>query len=298
MMQKSNRSGYLISLAAALSWSLTGPGVRYIQNTFVIDPVALAFWRIAIMAAALVIGLLLFRRDLLHVTADQRKGMAISGILGIGIYQVIFVTSIALNGAAVGIVLVYMFPVFVALGSWVLFKEPVRAGQVLSLALSLVGCALLVRVYDPSVLRLNPWGALIGLASAVAQAVYTLLNRRLAQTSRAHPMTTMTYTFGFGAMTLVIVSLVSAPQATFVMMPWSAIPAIAALSLGPTLVGYIFFNWGLTKLSGRIVSLISMGEVPLAALIGVFVLGEVLEPLQITGMVLVLLGIVLPNITS
>ena len=194
-----------------------------------------------------------------------------------------------------GIVLVYIFPTWVTFGSWLLFKERVSAVQWLALAVSLMGCALLVRVYDPTMLQLNPWGAVLGLLSAIAQAAYTLLNRRLSQSANTHWVATLTYTFVFGSITLFVLVLIGARAETF-SVPSSAFPWIAALALGPTVGGYGFFNWALSKLSGRIVSLIVIAEAPIAALLGVFFLGEVLEPLQVLGMALILIAIVLPGL--
>ena len=293
----SARSGYLISLLAALTWSLTGPGVKLIQDRFSLEPLALAFWRILFMAVTLGIGLLIFRPRLLKINREQLRGLLLSGIVGIGIYQTLFVYSIKLNGAAVGIVLVYIFPTLVTFGSWLFFKERVSALQWLALALSLMGCALLVRIYDPAMLRLNPWGAVLGVLSAVAQAAYTLLNRRLSQNANTHWVTTITYTFVFGCITLFVFVLLGARTETF-SVSTSALPWIAALALGPTLGGYGFFNWALSKLSGRIVSLIVITEAPIASLIGVFFLHETLEALQVLGIAFILIAIVLPGLIS
>ncbi len=293
-----NRSGYLISLFAALSWSLTGPGVKLIQDRFSLEPLSLAFWRILFMTTALVIGLLIFRPSLLKINSEQLRGLLLSGIVGIGIYQTLFVYSIKQNGAAVGIVLVYIFPTLVTFGSWLLFKERVSTVQWVALAISLMGCALLVRAYDPAMLQLNPWGAALGLLSAIAQATYTLLNRRLSQSANTHWVTTLTYTFVFGCLTLLAFVLMGARAETFSFVPSTAFPWIAALALGPTVGGYGFFNWALSKLSGRIVSLIVIAEAPIAALLGVFFLNEILEGLQVLGIALILIAIVLPGLAT
>ena len=71
-------------------------------------------------------------------------------------------------------------------------------------------------------------------------------------------------------------------------------PMITALALGPTLLGYPLFNWALNKLSGRVVSLIVIAEVLLAALIGVLFLKESLDVWQ--GIGLVMVGIVFPSL--
>jgi len=287
-------SGYLISLLAAITWSLTGPGVKVVNDIFHLHPLSLAFWRVIFIAIALVIGVALVKRTLLRVTAQQVRWLALAGIIGIGIYQAIFVYSIALNGAAVGIVLVYVFPVFVTLGSWVFFKEPMGLSQIIALVISVMGCALLVRAYTPAVFQVNAWGAAVGLLSALAHATYTLISRHMSSIGNTHPATTLTYTFGFGLLTLTVLVLIAAREATFAIAP-QALPAVALLALGPTLGGYILFNLALTRLPSPIVSLIVVTEAPIAAVIGVLFLGEHLELWQVVGIGLILVAIVLPT---
>ena len=295
MQHKStSNSGYLISLLAAITWSLTGPGVKLVDDIYHFHPLSLAFWRVIFIAFALLIGISLIRRSLLKVTAQQLRWLALAGIIGIGIYQGIFVYSIALNGAAVGIVLVYVFPVFVSLGSWVFFKEPLGLSQIIALAVSVIGCALLVRAYDPAVFQVNAWGAVIGLLSALAHATYTLISRHMSSIGNTHPATTLTYTFGFGLLTLTGLVLIAARDATFAVNP-QALPAVALLALGPTLGGYILFNLALTKLPSPIVSLIVVAEAPLATVIGVLFLHEHLAVWQVVGIGLILIAMVLPT---
>ena len=299
-MQDHPRTGYFVSIGAALCWALTGPGVKFVQDNFALAPIALAFWRVVITSMTLLLGLWLVRPDLLRVNREQLKLLLFSGVIGIGIYQTAFVYSIKLNGAAIGIVLVYVYPVFVALGSYLFLKERLTGYQLIAMLISLLGCALIVQLYDPTALLQNPLGALVGLASALLQALYTLLSRQLALTTGAntHPITTLTYTFVFGGCTLLLIALLSARQPVFIQMNWSAIPAITVLALGPTMTGYALFNWALSKLSGRIVSLIVIAEVPLAALIGVFFLHESLSVMQVVGIALVLVGIAFPSLKS
>jgi drug/metabolite transporter (DMT)-like permease len=285
-------------MLAALVWSLTGPGIKYVADYFTMPALMLAFWRVFIIALFLLIVLLLFKRSLLKATCRDAKALLISGVIGIGIYQVFLVESVARNGAAVGIVLVYIFPVFVTLGSWLFFKEPLRGTQIRALVISLMGCVLLVRAYDPATLRLNPWGAVLGVLSALAHATYTLLSQRASRTANIHPATTLVYAFGAGAVVLLAlvaglgvmgsrqVDISPTPQT----MAW-----VTALALGPTLGGYALFNLALSKIPSRLVSLIVISEVPLAALLGVALLGEKLEALQVLGIGLVLVGIALPN---
>ena len=100
-MQRQARTGYIITITAAIIWAATSPGIKYLLDTEHVPALAIAFWRDAFMALACIGGLLLFRPALLRVTRRELRGMAIVGAISIGLYHALWVLSIVLNGAAV-----------------------------------------------------------------------------------------------------------------------------------------------------------------------------------------------------
>lgn len=310
MKHSSARLGYLLCLFAAVVWSGTAPGISYLLNTHGMRPLALAFWRDAIIAVACLLGIGLFAlargRPLPRVSGPDMRGFAVMGVISVGIYHALFVTSIALNGAALGIVLIYLYPAFVTLGARLLFKEAISPAQVAALALALVGCGLLVRIYDPAVLRVSWLGILVGVLSAATHAGYVLFNQR-AVTNHS-PWLSLALTMSFGAMILLVLALV-AEGPTAVLLPgsgsagavladarWELWLALLALALGPTLMGYALFTTSLRHIPGRIASLIVVIEAPITTVAAVLLLGERLEPPQVVGMALIVAAAVLPGL--
>src|SRR6266511_2069714 len=207
-MQREARTGYLITIAAAIVWASTSPGIKYLLEAHHVPALAIAFWRDAFIALACFVGLFVFRPALLRVSRRDLRGMAIIGAISIGIYHALWVFSIVLNGAAIAVVMIYTFPTFVTLGAWLLFGERIRWPQVLALALALLGAALLVRAYDPAVLRVSWQGTLVGLGTGMAHAGYVLFSQRSVE-SRS-PWTSLTYTMLFGALTLLALWFIAA----------------------------------------------------------------------------------------
>ncbi len=301
-MRQETRTGYLLTLAAAVVWAATSPGIKYLIETEHVPALAVAFWRDAFIALACVLALLAVRPRLLRVDRRALRSFALIGAISIGIYHALWVFSIALNGAAVAIVLIYTFPTFVTFGAWLLFGERIRWPQVLALALALLGAALLVRAYDPAVLRVSWQGTLVGLGTGMAHAGYVLFSQRSVE-SRS-PWTSLTYTMLFGALTLlalwfIAAAIGAAPAATPDIVravggtpgPW-----LLVLALGPTLGGYALFTIALRHLPGRIASLVAMVEAPMSVLIAVILLRERLEWPQIVGMALILVAASLPGL--
>ncbi len=180
----SARTGYVLSLSAALIWSTTSVLIKYLLDMGA-PRLAIAFWRDALIALACLAGLLVLRPQALRVGRRDLRGFAAVGAISVGLYHALWVTSIALNGAAVATVLIYTFPAFVTLGAWLLFHEPIRRPQILALALALIGCALVVRAYDPAVLRVSWVGALVGLSTGMTHAGYVLFSQRAVQAGAA-----------------------------------------------------------------------------------------------------------------
>lgn len=299
-MSPSPRTGVLLAVTAAIAWAATAPGIAYMLGHYPITALSLAFWRDAFIAVACLagIGLAALRRGqgLPQLSHTDLRSFAVMGVISIGIYHALFVTSIALNGAALAIVLIYLYPVFVSLGARLLFHETITPVQLGALALALVGCALLVRVYDPAVLRVSWLGVLVGIASAATHAGYVLFNQRAV--IRHSPWLSLALTMSFGTLALLALTLVAEGPASLLtvgpgLTPWLI---LLALALGPTLMGYALFATSLRHIPGRIASLIVVIEVPITTLAAVLLLGERIGPVQALGMALILAAAVLPSL--
>jgi drug/metabolite transporter (DMT)-like permease len=299
-MKPSPRTGYSLAILAAFAWAATAPGISFLLEQYSVSALALAFWRDLFIAVACLVGIgigaAIAGQALPRLRASELRGFAATGAISVGLYHALFVTSIALNGAAMAIVLIYLFPAFVTLGARVLFKETIGPAQIVALLLAILGCALLARIYDPAVLRVSWVGTLVGVASAATHAGYVLFNQRAVQ----HHSTWLSLglTMSFGAIVLLFLGLLIDGPAPMVQVGEGSAPwlILLVLALGPTLGGYALSTTALRHLPGRIVSLVLVIEAPLATLAAVLLLGERLEPAQLLGMALILVAAVLPGL--
>jgi drug/metabolite transporter (DMT)-like permease len=159
----------------------------------------------------------------------------------------------------------------------------------LSIVLTVAGCALVVRVYDPAALRLNFLGVLAGVGTAFAFAFYILTSRAALRFVR--PWTLVAY--GYLAASVVWLPLVPPWRmvaAGFPRQTWGAFLAIATLG---TVVPFGLFINGLKHLPPTQASILAMLEPVVATLAAYLILGEALLPLQALGGVLVLSGVIL-----
>lgn len=301
-MQSQPRTGYMFSALAALIWSSTAPGLAYLITQYAIPGLTLALWRDLVIAIACVAGLALFCPSLLIIGRSAITQLALTGVISIGIYHALWLWSVALNGAAVAVVLIYTYPAFVALGARLLFHEPITKVHLAALVLALAGCALVVRAYDPAVLRISWLGAVVGLLTAITHTVYVLTGQHNALS--VSPWTTLAYTMTFGSLALLLLALIADRLAPIERSYLWAIDApvawliLTVIAIGPTLGGYALFTLSLRHIPGKVAGLISVIEAPAATLIAVTLLDEHLEMLQAAGMGMILIAVVLPRLVS
>ena len=302
-MTPSRRTGLILCTIAAVVWAGTAPGIKYLLDVYHVPGVTLAFWRDVFVTIA-VMGMLLVRnRAALRVSRADFTPLALLGVVSIGIYHALWIWSVSLNGAAIAVVLIYLFPTFVTIGARFMFGEQLRTVQVIGLLLSLIGMGLLVKLYDPEQIKLNWLGIVVGLTTALLQAFYVLYTQKAVRT--VDPWASLGITMATGSLTL-LAMLIAAPlvvgQAAapgiFAVGDLTAWLILLALAIGPTLGGYALFNLSLQHIPASTGGLILVLEAPVASAIAILFLGEQLMALQYVGMALIFVSILLPTLTK
>lgn len=302
-MTPSRRTGLILCTIAAVVWAGTAPGIKYLLDVYHVPGVTLAFWRDVFVTIA-VMGILLVRnRAALRVSRADFTPLALLGVVSIGIYHALWIWSVSLNGAAIAVVLIYLFPTFVTIGARFMFGEQLRTVQVIGLLLSLIGMGLLVKLYDPEQIKLNWLGIVVGLTTAVLQAFYVLYTQKAVRT--VNPWASLGITMATGSLTL-LAMLIAAPlvvgeaaaPSIFAVGDLTAWLILLALAIGPTLGGYALFNLSLQHIPASTGGLILVLEAPVASAIAILFLGEQLMALQYVGMALIFVSILLPTLTK
>ena len=178
--------------------------------------------------------------------------------------------------------------IWVAIGYCLFLKgkiSPAAAGSIFVT----VGGSLLIALSDYSAGGNHLLGDVLALAAAVFCAVYTLIGRQ----ARGH-MSTTVYTYivyVFCALALGIATAASG----FAFTGYGVRSVIVGLLLSvcSTLLGHSIFSWCLKFLSPSFVSASKLCEPAVAAVIALFVFGEVPAPLQIAGGAVTIGGVVL-----
>ena len=285
--------GYAMVVGACLCWGTMAVLAKLLFRDRGVEPITLVAARFYLATLTLLVMLAVAVPRRLRIGwADWWTAVAV-GVVGLVTNQFLYFLTIHLTSVATALLLQYQAPVLVALYALLVQGQRFSWRLILALALGIVGCGLVVRVYDPAVLRLNLLGIATGLGTACAFAYYILASR--AALRRMDSWTLLTYAYLAGSL---VWAGILPPWALPARVPdpgiWWAFLAVATLG---TVVPFGLFIRALTVLPATQASIAGLLEPVVASAAAYLILGEALLPLQILGGVLVLVSVVLTQTT-
>lgn len=179
-------------------------------------------------------------------------------------------------------------PIFVGLGTWLIFRRRPAPRFWIGLALALIGATVMVGVNaGREGSGGDPAGDLLAIASAVFFAGYLMTTERARE-----ELSTLTFSTAAvvgSTLTLLMVCLaLDSPLSGFTGRSWVA---LLGLGLITQLASYFALVYALGHLPATATSVGLLAQTPLTALLAVPLLGEGLAPMQIAGGALALTGI-------
>jgi drug/metabolite transporter, DME family len=274
-------TGHLI-VAAAL-WGTVGLAASVAYRRGGVDPVGLAFWRLAIGGLALTPWLVRAGDGIRRLQRGDRGRIALAG-LGLAAYQACFFVAVGLAGVSVAtLVALGLAPVLVPLVERFRTRERPSGTTVAATVMAIVGLAGLVGLPARA-----PEGLLLGVALATVSALgyTTVIVAGKAVGGR------------LGADRLAMISL---PVAAVLLAPVVALTGDLSLGrdplviltvlyvgLVPTAFAYWLFFVGLERVSGPTAAVTTLVEPLTATGLAVVLLGEHLTPIGWAGAALLL----------
>jgi len=231
-------------------------------------------------------------------------GKGILSGLFLAIHFISWITSLEYTSVASSVVLVTTTPLWVAIFSPLVLKEPVRKAVLIGLAVSITGGVIVGLsnvcgfvdgrfICQDSLFSSRAMiGNLLALVGAWMAAGYMMMGRQLRK-----QLSTVSYAalvYGVAALILLIVVIIRAepvfsysPQTYF----W-----LLALGIIPQLLGHSLLNWSLEFISAAYVSLTLLGEPIGTIILAMIFLKENPTILESLGAVLILVGIVIGSL--
>ncbi len=295
-----SQRGVAIVLIAVVIWSTTPVFIDHLQTVDRLSPLQISFWRAFLVTLLLAFYLLVRRPRVFKLQRREIGYYIIYGVVGIGLFNLAFNTSVAVNKASVATALMFCAPVFVALGSWWVFHERLRPMQLLAMVVNLLGFALVGTVSELLAGTTgNASGLLLGLFSGICFALYTLLGRGAARTNRVSPIVILFYTYLFGTLALVLWGFTTQGiYSLAITLDTSGWTLLIILSLGPTLFGYLLFTVSLRYLSAPVASIFHTLEPVMTALLAFLLLGRILTAFQCLGLGLIVVSVMVMQLSA
>lgn len=279
------RRDFLLVACASISWGTIGIANQAIFFHTATNAASLAFLRLAIAALLfLAASRLLPGRRLFSV---KRRDMGVLLLLGVlqALYQVCYNAAIVYAGVSVAtLIALCVAPVVTALLSTLMMKERLNPPMFLALLLALGGTILLVTARShPSAESASLPGVLFALLAAGGYAGFILGGRFLS--SHYHPLHVNTFAFSVGALLLLCFSLLTGLVVTYSAQDWLLLLYVGSV---PTALAYFLFQVGVRSLSATLVSIITLFEPLVAALLAWLLFHEELGPLGLLGAAMLL----------
>jgi len=265
-----------VCAVALIAVSAAAVIVRLAQGA---EPVTLAFWRTAIVAALLT--------PFVRCRPNRRElaWTALAGALLAAHFWAWF-ASLGLTSVMRSTVLVTLAPAWAGLLEWAVLGEAPARRFWAGLALALPGVAIMSA--SDSLGSGAPMGDGLALLGGMFTAGYYVVGRSVRRRLDIATYGALVCAFAAAPLLLLAAPLTDAPLLD---LPRNAWLAIVALALGPQLLGHIGFNWAIRWLPASLVSGIILLEPVGATALAVGVLGEVPSPRAMTGGAVVIAGV-------
>lgn len=219
------------------------------------------------------------------------------GAAGVVAYQPMFFAGTAANGVAVGtVVALGSAPMLTGALDWALYRRFPGAWWLIATLIATSGVVILGSASSGGggATPADPLGLAASLGAGLSYAVYALAGKELILRGW-NSTTSMGAVFGWAA-------VASLPLLLLTDVAWLLTPdgALMALWLGlvTTTLGYVLFGFGLRGLRTSTVATLTLAEPLTASTLGLVLLGELLAPRAVVGLVVLAAGIVVLTVAS
>jgi len=287
MSSRAQTKGYLLVIAGAFLCGTIGIFGKKVMDLGA-SPSEMVAWRALFSFAFLSLAVLIIKRSLFKIRTIDLPFFILFGIVGIGINFLCYFYAIEYVSVAVATVLLYTYPFMVAALAAVFLGEKFTRVKATALALSFIGCLMVVNVFSIGGKAVDWRGVLLGLGNAAGVAVFALMSKKAEK--RYGPWTVLIYSLGFGTVALFL--FLRPRDVMLLRLPFEATLWLAALAAFSTVAGYSLFLFGLRYLQASKAAVVGTMEVVVAAVLAYLVFGEKLHFLQIAGGCLVIASVI------
>jgi drug/metabolite transporter (DMT)-like permease len=301
-MNARERQGFLYAAVAVAFFSTSPVFIRWADP---MDPVVKTWGRM--LVAAIAVGMLAWAGGRRSAEGRVRNGevgatlpatrsgrqtamwFLLYGLIA-ALHFLFYIASLSFTTVAHSLSIIYTAPIFVAILSALLLKEPIRSRQWVGIGVTIVGIAILTGL-EPEMDWRMAFGDLLALLSAITFGFYSVAGRY--ERDRYPLFVYASRVYGAAALWLLPPALLVIPSMPPESWGWQQIGSVFALGIGSLAFGHTLYNAALRRLPATHVNIIASQEVTGGIILTWLVFGETPTPNSVVGALVTLLGIIL-----
>lgn len=248
-----------------------------------------AFYRMVLTSIVLFpIVVIRHKKEVKQVLSKKYFSSLFLGGFFLAGHFILWITSLDYTTVASSVVFVSMQPIFVTLGSYLIFKEKISNSLLVGILIAVVG-SIIIGFSDLKIAGSFLYGDILALAGAVMIAAYVLIAGRLRKELSLLPYVFVIYSISAGFLYIFVLGQ------GYKLIDYNLIDYIIflLLALGPNLIGHTSLNWALKYVSSPVVATSILGEPVGSTILAFFILNEVPPVGTLIGSIFILSGIYL-----
>jgi len=284
------QKGIIFTVFSAATFALT-PLVVLKAYEHGATPWEIIFTQSIIASLILGLGLFIFSPQNLKVSKKELKNLTPIGLVGSLGTVVCYNLSLQYISGGLATLLLYTYPVFVAMGTILIWGQKYSGKQVLALFSGIVGVGLAARIVEINQVQINSYGLILGLLAALAYTILNLYSEKALATISPWKVTAYAQ-FGSTVGLLLIINIFPGLMAVGEIKPIYWLYG-AGVSIVCSIIPTFLLMKGIAYIGSSRASIVSTAEIPITLLLVFLFLGERFTILQLIGSALVFLSVLI-----
>lgn len=289
--------GVLLALSSSLLFGLNASTTKVLIASGLSAESLVLFRCIAVVIFS-GLALLIFNRANFKISPREIPFFIIFGVIGVGLMQWAYSNAVANLQVGIALLIEYTAIVIVPIASYLIFKEKILPRIWIAVGLVLGGLTVVAKPWDAD---LNPIGVIYGILAAIFLSSYFIMGERVQRSRDA--FSTMFYSFLTASLFWSVMGLLFPNES----IEFSKVVNLTGTLSGIDIPAWLLLSWvavfgsfvpmlftflAMRHLSASGVGIASTAETVFAFVFGFLWLSEMIDGSQITGGLLVIIGIV------
>lgn len=298
-MSESRNPALAAAGAPAHAYVVLGLGVLIVSTAAIliryahaqgIPSLSIAAWRLTLAALWLAPAAWLRAGAEMRALSAKQWALALASGAFLGVHFAAWIGSLEYTTVASSVALVTTNPIWLALFAWTFLHERASPRLIVSIALALAGSAAIFLADRDSGLAARPLlGNGLALLGSLAICGYLLIGRKLRAAMNLLPYISIVY--AGAAVCLMTAAIVAGARLSgYGVAGWAL---LAALALGPQLLGHSAVNYALRYFPATVIAVAVLGEPIGSSALAWLLFDEAIGAVKFIGMALLLAGIFL-----